>query len=67
MTTEHPVEYRLALNPEERAVLSSILEESLLEFHAEKRRTDGPRYRDRIQHQEAVIRGILDKASGLRP
>jgi hypothetical protein len=67
MATECAVEYRLALNSEERAVLSSILEESLMEIHAEKRRTEAPRYRDQMQHQEAVVRGILDKASRLRP
>lgn len=66
MATEHPGEYTLVLTAEERAVLSSILEESLTEIHAEKRRTEAPRYRDRIQHQEAVIRGIMEKTSQLR-
>ena len=59
-------ESRLALDSEERAVLSSILEESLSEIHAEKRRTEAPHYRDRIQHQETVIRGIMDKIAQLR-
>jgi hypothetical protein len=66
MAAENPLEYRLALNPEERAALSSVLEEPLMEIHTEKRRTETPRYRDRIQHQEAVVRGILDKVSRLR-
>jgi hypothetical protein len=65
MSTEQRLEYRLTPNSEERAVLSSILEESLMEIHPEKRPTEAPRYRDRMQHQEAVVRGILDKASRL--
>jgi hypothetical protein len=57
MATEYAVdEFTLVLNPEERAVLSSLLHESLMEIHSEKRRTEAPRYRDQIQHQEALIR-----------
>ena len=68
MATEYAVdEFTLVLNSEERAVLSSLLHESLMEIHSEKRRTEAPRYRDQIQHHEAVIRSIIEKASRLRP
>ena len=67
MNAEHPVEFTLALTDEERAELLSLLEESLVDTHAEKRRTEAPAYRERIQRQEAVIRSMTEKVRRLRP
>jgi hypothetical protein len=67
MATACEVEFALVLTEEERGVLSSLLKESLVETHVEKRRTEAPRYRDQVRHQEAVIRSLIEKVSRLRP
>ncbi len=67
MTAEHPVEFTLALNEEERAELLRLLEESLVETHAEKRRTEAPGYQERLERQEAIIRSMTEKVRRLRP
>jgi hypothetical protein len=61
MITERTVQFTLPLDDEERAVLRSLLRESLVDTHVEKRRTEAPGYRDRVQHQEAIIRRFIDK------
>jgi hypothetical protein len=67
MITEHAAQFTLALDEEERAVLRSLLRESLVDTHAEKRRTEAPGYRDRVQHQEAIIRCLIDKVTTCAP
>ena len=66
MTAEQPAEYTLALNEEERVELLRLLEESLVDTHVEKRRTEAPGYRDLIIHQEALIRALTEKVRRLR-
>jgi hypothetical protein len=62
-----PIQFTLALDDKERAELLLLLEESLVDTHAEKRRTDAPAYRERIQQQEAIIRRLAEKVRRLRP
>ncbi len=65
MTTEHPVKYTLALNEEERAELLRLLEGSLVDVHAERRRTEAPGYQEQIHRQESIIRTLTEKVRRL--
>ncbi len=65
MTTGQPIEFTLLLTEEERAELLQLLEQSLVETHAEKRRTEAPGYREQVSHKEVVIRTLLDKVRQL--
>ena len=66
MTVAYPAVYTLALKEEERIELLRLLEESLVETHMEKRRTEAPGYREDLLHQEALIRTLTEKVRGLR-
>jgi hypothetical protein len=60
-TRETSSGFTLVLSEGERSQLLSILDQALRDTHAEARRTEAPDYRDRVHHQEAVLRGLLDK------
>lgn len=64
-TTESVVEFTLLINEEERAELLHLLEESLVETHAERRRTEAPSYQAQVVHQEALIRSLVEKVRRL--
>jgi hypothetical protein len=66
MTTEHPVEYTLALTEEERTELLRLLESSLVDVHAERRRTEAPDYQEQIHRQECLLRTLTEKVRRLR-
>jgi hypothetical protein len=67
MNTNATTAYSLTLTEDERAELLRLLEAALLETHAEKRRTEAPAYRDRMLHQETLIRALAEKVRRLRP
>jgi hypothetical protein len=67
MNTAYPVEVALMLNEHERTELLSLLQESLVDTHAEKRRTEAPAYHERLERQEALIRSLIEKVRRLRP
>lgn len=60
-------EFTLALKEEERAELLRLLEGSLVETHAERRRTESPSYQEEIGHEEALLRTLAEKVRRLRP
>jgi len=63
MTTAstEPLRITLTLDPEEHTELLSLLERALRDTHAEARRTEAPDYQEKIHHQEAVLRRLIDK------
>jgi hypothetical protein len=59
-----PAAFTLSLTEEERAQLLNVLEQTFRETHVEARRTEAPNYQEQIHHQEAVLRGLIDKLRG---
>jgi len=53
--------FTLTLNDEERAQLVNVLEQALHDKEIENHRTDSITYRQHVQHEEALLRGLLDK------
>ncbi len=58
--------HSLTVTLEEIALLTNLLSRSLGETRVEVHRTHTPDFRDQVQHEEAVIRGLLDKLHALR-
>ncbi len=54
-------EFTLTLNSQERAELLRLLENSLKETRVEVHRTHTPGFRENVQLEEQVLRGLLDK------
>jgi len=54
-------EFTLALSEEERGLLSRFLEQALRDKQVEVHRTDALDYKKYVEHQEALLRGVLDK------
>jgi hypothetical protein len=61
--TKSPTQFTLTLNAAERAELLILLERELRETHVEARCTESPDYQDDVHHQEAVLKGMLEKLS----
>ena len=57
-------EFTLTLNDRERTELLRLLEASLKETRVEVHRTHTPGFRENVQLEEQVIRGLLDKIRG---
>jgi DNA-binding MarR family transcriptional regulator len=54
----------VSLTPAERELLAEILEESLGNRRVEVRRTEfSTEFRQQLQQQEELVRGLLDKVS----
>jgi hypothetical protein len=66
MAVTEATKFTLTLNDEERESLLGILQASLVETHAERRRTESPRYQDQVAHEEAVLHGLREKVRALR-
>jgi hypothetical protein len=60
-TTTGSSVFTLALNEEEREQLLSFLEQALRDKQVEVHRTDALEYRKYVQHQEALLQGLIDK------
>jgi len=61
MSTLAAVEYKVSLTKEERAELLCIFEATLIETHAERRRTEAPDYQEEVSHEETLIKALVDK------
>lgn len=64
--TRDPIVSQLAIDAEERAELVTLLERELGETRVEAHRTHSPDFRERVKHQESVLRRLLEKLNGLR-
>jgi hypothetical protein len=56
----------LTISEVERAELVRLLEQVLGETRVEVHRTHTPEYRERVQAEETLLRGLLDKFSQMR-
>ena len=45
----------------------SLLEQWVVETHAERRRTESPAYQEEVRREEAVLQGLLHKVRQLHP
>jgi hypothetical protein len=54
-------EIHLSLNAEERELLKKLLEREISQRLIEEHRTRTPSYREYIEHDESVLRGVLAK------
>jgi hypothetical protein len=54
-------DFHLVLNEQERGELLRLLEQALGDTRVEVHRTHAPGYREEVQREEEVIRGLLDK------
>ena len=51
----------LSLSDEERSFLVTLLEQALHDKQIEEHRTDAHQYREHVQHEVALLRGLIDK------
>ena len=51
----------LTLSSEERSLLLNFLEQKLRDKQIEEHRTEAFEFREYVQHEEAVLLGLLDK------
>jgi hypothetical protein len=54
-------EFTLLLTQEERAQLSSLLDQALRDKRIEVHRTDAIEYRKQVQQEETVLQGLVEK------
>jgi hypothetical protein len=54
-------DFTLTLSENERAELLRLLEESLKDTRVEVHRTHTPGYRENVQLEESILRGLLQK------
>jgi hypothetical protein len=54
-------EFTVVLNEREREELLLMLEQALRDTRVEVHRTHTPGYRENVQMEEALLRGLLDK------
>jgi hypothetical protein len=60
-------DFTLVLNEREREELLLLLEQSLKDTRVEVHRTHTPGYRENVQMEEALLRGLLDKVRKCGP
>ena len=53
--------FTLTLTEEERSLLLSFLEQGFRDKQIEEHRTDALAYKEHVQHQEALLKGLIDK------
>ncbi|HLJ93398.1 MAG TPA: hypothetical protein VKU02_09440 [Gemmataceae bacterium] len=58
-------EFNLIINEQERTELLRVLKNSLGETRVEVHHTHTPGYRESVQHEEEVLRGLLEKIQGV--
>ena len=66
MAVNSSAEYHLMLNDEERTELLRLLDDSVVEIHAEIRRTDAQDYHDELKRKETMIRALTAKVRALK-
>jgi len=59
-TTESPA-ITLALSAEERSLLLNFLEKRFRDKQVEEHRTDALEFKEYVQHEGDVLRGLIDK------
>jgi hypothetical protein len=59
-TTQAPA-FTFTLSEEERRELFSVLEQAHRDKQVEVRRTDALEYKEYVEHQEALLQGLIDK------
>jgi hypothetical protein len=58
LTTTDPA---LTLTEEERTFLAGLLEQALHDKRIEEHRTDSIQYKEHVEHEVTLLRGLLDK------
>jgi hypothetical protein len=53
--------FALTLSEEERALLLSFLEQAFRDKQIEEHRTDALEFKEHVQHEVALFRGLIDK------
>jgi hypothetical protein len=66
MAANSSAEYHLTLTAEERTELLRLLDDSVVEIHAEIRRTDAQEYHDELKRKESMIRALTAKVRTLK-
>jgi hypothetical protein len=66
MPVKSDAEFQLLLNDEERSELLRLLDDSVVEIHAEIRRTDAQDYHDGLKRKETMIRALTSKVRALK-
>ena len=65
MAKQNPDRLVLVLNDGERAELQRILDQALVDTHAEKRRTESPGYQSEVKSEENILRVLSEKVRRL--
>jgi hypothetical protein len=53
--------FTLTLTDDERAQLLSFLEQAIRDKHVEAHRTEASDFRKHVEHQEAIMQGLIDR------
>jgi len=61
MSSALETSYNLNLSKEERTELLRLLEKTLVDTHAERRRTEAPRYQVEVAQEESMLRSLVEK------
>jgi hypothetical protein len=61
MSASSTSSFTLTLSEEERALLLNFLEQALHDKQIEVHRTEAFEYREHVQHQETLLRGLINK------
>jgi len=67
MATQAPVGISLLLEEKERALLQQLLEQAVIDTHAERRRTEAPELHDQVVREENLLRTLLEKVRRAQP
>lgn len=54
-------EFTVVLNPEEREILATCLEQALRDKQVEVHRTDSLEFKEQLEHQAALLQQVRDK------
>ncbi|HLW68115.1 MAG TPA: hypothetical protein VKS79_22550 [Gemmataceae bacterium] len=65
MAANSGAQYQLTLNDQERDELLRLLDDSVVEIHAEIRRTEAQEYHDQLRAKEKMIRALTERVRGL--
>jgi hypothetical protein len=65
MTSEHAA-ISLTLTEQERALLEELLNQTVIDTHVERRRTEAPAAHDEIVRREEMLRVLLGKVRTVR-
>jgi hypothetical protein len=61
MAIENATVIHLTLDEAECALLQQILQQALIDTHAERRRTEAPEFHAQVARQEQLVRTLLGK------